>query len=109
MIVPVQNDHAIVAEHEPSQLRRGEHSKRMPGASDGSLHHGKGPRIVRLEYGVVVRCTVAVGEGVVNGVISQRGKVVWPVTKGYAGADQQPGALRAGWCWRGRRRVCCRR
>ena len=69
VIVPVKNDHAITAEVKAKQLCRDMHIKRVPGASDGSLHHGTAPWIVRLEYGVLVRRIVAVSEGVVNDVV----------------------------------------
>ena len=49
VIIPVKNDHPIIAEVKGKQLRRDMHIKRVPGTGDSSLNHGTAPRIVRLE------------------------------------------------------------
>ena len=49
VIVPVENNHPIIAEHEASQLCRRKHRVSVPGAGDSGLHHRAAPWIVRLE------------------------------------------------------------
>ena len=41
MIVPVENDHAIIAEIKSIQLSRSKFGISVPGSSDGILDHGK--------------------------------------------------------------------
>src|SRR5207302_6113244 len=63
VVVPVKDDHAIIAERESSQVSWRKHTKGMPGSSDCILNNGGPKRVVRLEDGEVVRRSLAVGEG----------------------------------------------
>ena len=69
MIVPVENDHAIIAEIKSIQLSRSKFGISVPGSSDGILDHGKAKRIVRLEYGKIVRRSLAVAKRIVHDVV----------------------------------------
>ena len=72
-VVPVKNDYAILAEVEPSQLRRCKLSVSVPVTSDGILKNRKAPWIVRVEQRELVRRCLAIAERVVHGVGTQSG------------------------------------
>jgi hypothetical protein len=80
VIVPVENDHAITAKVKAKQLCGDMRIKCVPGAGDGTLDHGRKPRIVRLEDGVIVRPGLAVGKGVIDRVAGNQCKVILRVT-----------------------------
>ena len=79
-VIPVKNDHVIIAEWEPSQLRRREQGEGMPVSRDGIRKNRPAPRIVRLEYSKLVWRRLAIGKGVINGVTRDQGKVIRRVT-----------------------------
>jgi hypothetical protein len=71
-VVPVKDDHAILAEVEPSQVCGRKHRKGVPISRDGIRKDGRAPGIVRLEYSVIVWRCLAIGKGIVNCVASYK-------------------------------------
>src|SRR5207342_747219 len=65
-VVPIQDDHAILAEVESNQITRRKHRISVPGSGDGIFKYGKAPRIMCLKDCVVVRSADARGESVIN-------------------------------------------
>src|SRR4029077_16199066 len=71
-VVPIQDDHAILAKVESNQFSWGKHRISMPGSGDGVFNYSIAPWIVCLEDRVVVRSTHARGEGIINDVAGNR-------------------------------------
>ena len=81
-VVPIENDHVIIAEWEASQLRGRKRAKGMPVSRNRIRKDGPAPRIVRLEYSKLVWRWLAIGKRVINRVTRDQGKVIRRVTEG---------------------------
>src|SRR6266446_6791490 len=84
MIVPVENNDAVVAKAKASQLCRGEDGESVSSTDNGVFDDGVPPWVMALEEGVIVGSSLAVGEGIVDRVVRQEGKVVRSVAGGQA-------------------------
>ena len=67
-VIPVKNDYSIIAEVDRRQVRGHKLRISVTVRSDGILKNGKAPRIVRIEYGEVIRSGLADSKRVLNGV-----------------------------------------
>jgi hypothetical protein len=81
-IVPIQDDHAILAEVESNQFCWRKHGTSVPGSGNGVLYYGKAQWIVCLEDCVVIRSTDARGESVINDVAGNKLIAIWPKADG---------------------------
>src|SRR5207249_7344402 len=75
-VIPVEDNHPILAEIESSQIIRRKLGESVPIASDGILNNRGAPRIVCLESGELVRGSLAIGKRIINGVASYEGRPV---------------------------------
>src|SRR4026207_2566068 len=89
-VVPVQDDHTILAEVESSQLSWTKHRVSVPGSGDSVLNHSIAPWIVCLEDCVVVRSTHARVESIINDVAGNKLVTIWLKTDRQPIADQEP-------------------
>src|SRR5262245_24956290 len=106
-VVPIQDDHAILAEVESNQVSWRKHSISVPGSSDCVLNDGKAPRIVCLKDGVIVRSIHARGESIINDVTGDKLIAIWRKPDRQSIAYQQPtGRCRARCRSRGTRSRC---
>src|SRR4029077_12046813 len=81
-VVPVKNDHPIITEYKPGQLRGRERGEGVPVSRNRVRKDGRVPGVVSLEYGVVVWRCRAIGKRVINRVTGDQRKVIRPVTQG---------------------------
>ena len=112
-VVPVEDDHAILAEVESSQVTRPKYRVSVAGTGDGVRNYmaaGKPPGIVRFKDRVVVRSIHARGESIINDVAGYLLIAIWRIADGQPVADHQParrcrsrGGSTRRWCrrWRG--------
>ena len=95
-IVPVKNDYSILAEVHRRQVCWHKLSVSMPVRSDGILKDRRSPRIMRIEYGEVIRVRLADGKGILNSVAGDQGKVVWTETSRGPGPSRSANRNPAG-------------